>query len=133
VTSYVTNCRGCHQAVMNLTGLDCPACIAKSELLQCFRRGFKHGAGASAKDAKFTDHARSAIHEAYNRGYERGREASFLASADECTRLGYDARMSVLRGPLITEPPKECLHSWVKLDDVRMCRHCGAPYQEPTK
>lgn len=79
----------------------------KAMLLQCFRRGFKHGAGANAKDPRFTEHRRSAIHEAYNRGYERGREASLLASVDECTRIGYDARMSVLRGPVITDPPKE--------------------------
>lgn len=102
----------------------------KSEVLQCFRRGFSHGVRSQAQDNRCIGHQRADIRDAYHRGYEKGREAMLLYSADECTRLDYDPRMSVLRGPVIEAPTSECLHSWVKLDDVRMCRQCGAPYKE---
>lgn len=70
----------------------------KSELLACFRMGYKHGAASSAMATRFTEHARAGIASAYTRGYQRGRDDATLAAASEAERLGYDARMSVLRG-----------------------------------
>lgn len=78
----------------------------KNELFQCFRRGFKHGASANAQDRRFLEHARPEVISAYQRGYERGRSASYIAAADECERLQYDPQMSILRSPSPTEPPR---------------------------
>lgn len=70
----------------------------KAELLACFRMGYKHGAASSAMAIRFTEHARADIASAYTRGYQRGRDDATLAAASEAERLGYDARMSILRG-----------------------------------
>lgn len=77
--------------------LQSPEDRAKNELLQCYRRGWKHGACFNAYDKRFTEHQRQDIRSAYERGYANGRDASFLAGAAECERLGYDARTSILR------------------------------------
>jgi hypothetical protein len=83
----------------------------KHELLQCYRRGFKHGASANARDSRFLDHQRAEVGAAYTRGYEDGMAASILASARECERLQYDPRFSVLRSPAPTSPPGLGTHS----------------------
>jgi len=77
--------------------LQSPEDAAKNEMLQCYRRGWKHGACFNAADKRFAEHEREDIRMAYESGYEDGRNASFLAGAAECDRLGYDARTSVLR------------------------------------
>jgi hypothetical protein len=72
----------------------------KSELFQCFRRGFRHGVLASAGDPAFLTHKRADIVAAYERGYLKGRDTSMLVMAEECERIGYDPRMSILRAPV---------------------------------
>lgn len=79
----------------------------KHEVLQSFRRGWKHGACFNAKDRRFSTHTRIDIREAYSRGYISGLDASTLASANEAERLGYDATYSILRGEIPDEPPTE--------------------------
>ncbi len=77
----------------------------KLELLQCYRRGFKHGASAQSQDKRFLEHERGDIISAYRRGYDRGMSASILSSSEECERLGYDPRFSILRSASPVEPP----------------------------
>lgn len=79
----------------------------KIEVLQSYRRGFKHGASANAKDRRFLEHpSREDIVRAYSRGYEDGMAAMVLASARECERLDYDPRFSILRAPAPADPPE---------------------------
>jgi hypothetical protein len=82
-----------------------PADVAKRELLQCYRRGWKHGASAQSHDRRFTEHARQDIIRAYQRGYQHGQGASITYAAEECERLQYDPRFSVLRKASPVEPP----------------------------
>ena len=96
----------------------------KAEVLQCFRRGFSHGVRSQAQDNRCIGHQRADIRDAYQRGYEKGREAMLLYSADECTRLEYDPRMSVLRGPIIEAPP--CAKD-ADREAEEMLPKCGRP------
>lgn len=77
----------------------------KREVLQSYRRGFKHGASANAQDKRFLEHLRADIVTAYQRGYLDGQAAMVLASARECERLQYDPRFSMLRSPAPVDPP----------------------------
>lgn len=72
----------------------------KRELLMVFRRGYAAGVRGSAYDPRFTAHERMDISETYLRAYGRGADDAHLAAAKEAERLGYDARMSILRGKL---------------------------------
>jgi hypothetical protein len=72
----------------------------KAELLHCFRRGWRHGALASATDPRIAAHPDAQLVAAYKRGYESGRNASMRADAEECERLQYDSSRSMLRGGL---------------------------------
>lgn len=94
----------------------------KSEVLQCFRRGFSHGVRSQAQYNRCIGHQRADIRDAYHRGYEKGREAMMLYSADECARLGFDVRMSILRGPVVEAPPPSQLTGFRSV-----CGFCGKP------
>ncbi len=72
----------------------------KRELLMVFRRGYAAGVRGSAYDPRFTAHERGDISETYLRAYGHGANDAHLAAAKEAERLGYDARMSILRGKL---------------------------------
>ncbi len=78
--------------------IDTPENSRKWEQLICFQRGWKAGAGGKLVDPIYTNHARAELASAYTRGYAKGETARILASAEESERLGYDARMSMLRG-----------------------------------
>lgn len=72
----------------------------KRELLLIFRRGYAAGVRGSAYDPRFTAHERGEVREAYLRAYSHGADDAHLAAAKEAERLGYDARVSILRGKL---------------------------------
>lgn len=77
----------------------------KLEMLQCYRRGWKHGASSNPQDKRFLEHERAEIMNAYQRGYQEGMAASLLAACRECERLQFDPLLSVLRKPAPGEPP----------------------------
>jgi hypothetical protein len=66
-----------------------------AELFQCHMRGWKHGAGGSAMDSKFTGHADEEFAAEYNAGYLAGYELRKKTQIETAERLGYTP--SVLR------------------------------------
>ena len=81
--------------------------IRKSELFQCYRRGWKHGACSNAQDPKFVEHARADIGQAYLRGYSDGRDHWLIMSARECERLQYNPMFSILRAGAPAQAPSK--------------------------
>lgn len=72
----------------------------KRELLMVFRRGYAAGVRHVAYDTRYLHHERGDIRDAYLGAYQKGLSDATLAAAAEAERLGYDARMSILRGKL---------------------------------
>jgi hypothetical protein len=82
-----------------------PETVRKRELFQCYRRGWKHGSANGAQDKRFVDHTRTDVRDAYQRGWNDGRDAWIVESIRECERLQYDPRCSILREQPPANPP----------------------------
>lgn len=68
-----------------------------NESMQSFIRGYRHGAGAKVKDERFSKNQKSHIADSYNEGYQQGKEAIGLATAQFALRIGYDFQEAILR------------------------------------
>ena len=60
-----------------------------AELFQCYMRGWRHGAVATAMDPKLTGHVDEGFVVEYQAGYLAGYELRKKAQAETAERLGY--------------------------------------------
>ena len=74
------------------------------ELYMTYMRGWRHGAGTSALDPRFTEHTNVDVRNHYARGYGDGREACSVAGERASKMTGY--KPSVLR-LASTDPPSD--------------------------
>ncbi len=77
----------------------------KRELYHAFRKGWRDGAWAKPKDARYILHAtRVDLRTQYERGYQSARDAVAVAFMREAERLDHDPSMDLLRSDPDLEP-----------------------------